>query len=251
LGLVEPFFPLLLLPICLFKMKESSQRPGEQTNLINATEEGTSGQGSGWSGLFKLSRIKQTSMGIVLAATLQLTGINAVMYFGPNIIKKAGFDNPVLLNIIVGGWNFLTTFIAALLVDRLGRRPLVIGGTFIMSVALVGVGLSFALAKTPFVTGIGVGICLLIFIAGFEAGVGCLFWVLVNEIFDERVRDAGSSMANVLQWGFNLVVSSLFQLFFNEVGQSITFYIFGGIGVVCSIYMAIALPETKKGFVPQ
>jgi len=80
-------------------------------------------------------------------------------------------------------------------------------------------------------------------LAGFEGGAGCLFWVLANEIFDDDVREAGASMANVLQWGFNLVVSSLFPLMFNSFGQDITFYIFGGIGVACTIFLYFRLKD--------
>jgi len=197
--------------------------------------------------LFTGRRIKQTITGVILAVTLQLTGINAIMYYGPIIIQSAGFNNPLLLNIGIGVWNFLATFIAASLVDRLGRRILMIGGTAVMSVALVAVGLCLNdhVVSNMTYRGIGVAIGLFFFLGGFEGGVGCVFWVLVNEIFDDEVREAGASMSNILQWGFNLIVSSLFPIMFSALGKDITFYIFGGFGVACTLYLIIVLKEKK------
>jgi len=74
------------------------------------------------------------------------------------------------------------------------------------------------------------------------------FWVLVNDpnIFSEDVRDHGASLSNGLQWGFNLAVSSLSPLLFASIGVDKTFYIFGGFGVLCTIYLFIQLPRDKE-----
>jgi len=109
--------------------------------------------------LISLEKLPQTISGVVLAVTLQLTGINAIMYYGPIIIKESGFDNEDALNIGIGVWNFLTTFIAAFLVDRVGRRLLMVGGTAVMSLALIAV----AICLSPFVpdgTGKGYGVAI-------------------------------------------------------------------------------------------
>jgi len=172
------------------------------------------------------------------------------MYYGPLIIQKANIGpNPDMLNIAIGVWNFLTTFTAVFLVERLGRKMLMISGTAIMSIALIVVGICLTesvVAENSIGRPIGVSIGLAIFIAGFEGGAGCLFWVLANEIFDEDVRGAGASTTNVLQWGFNLVVSSAFPVMASGVGQGPTFYIFGGIGILCTIILWFRLPDIKS-----
>eukprot|EP01124_Arcella_intermedia_P002307 TRINITY_DN1125_c0_g1_i1.p1 TRINITY_DN1125_c0_g1~~TRINITY_DN1125_c0_g1_i1.p1 ORF type:complete len:436 (+),score=63.72 TRINITY_DN1125_c0_g1_i1:32-1309(+) len=197
---------------------------------------------------YPFARLKDTFTGFMLAVTLQLTGINAIMYFGPKILKSAGLDNAVALNIGIGGWNFITTFLAVLLVNRLSRRTLVVGGTLVMSLALVlcGIFMDSHIITNPTYKGIGVGIGLLLFLAGFEAGIGCLFWVLVNEIFEKDVKEYGASMTNVLQWGFNLLLSTFYPSLTSLVGDNVTFYVFGGIGVVCTIYLVIVLKEEEN-----
>jgi len=78
-------------------------------------------------------------------------------------------------------------------------------------------------------------------------GPGSLFWVLVNEIFDDDVKEAGSSMSNILQWGFNLVISSLYPFMSDSVlGKAGTFFVFGGIGIICTVVLAIALRDLNS-----
>jgi len=89
------------------------------------------------------------------------------------------------------------------------------------------------------------------FLGGFEAGPGCLFWVLANEIFDEDVREAGAATSNILQWAFNLLVSSIFPIMFSAIGNDKTFYIFGGIGVACTIYLAFFLKGKQVDSAPK
>jgi len=200
--------------------------------------------------LFKSGRRLNTLTGIMLAITLQLTGINAIMYFGPKILKSAGLDEAVALNIGIGAWNFVTTFLAILLVNRVSSRVLVVVGTSVMSVALVicGICMDGSIVSNPTYKGVGVGIGLILFLAGFEGGMGCLFWVLVNEIFDSDVREYGASMTNLLQWGFNLLLSTFFLSISKTIGDDKTFYVFGGIGVLCSIYLIFFLKKLEKDF---
>jgi len=249
LGTGGGLFAIALMIIFFMAAVETasikSPEKQETQHLVAGTDNKKRG---GALGLISLEKLPQTLTGICLAATLQLTGINAIMYYGPIIIQEANFGNPDMINIGIGVWNFLTTFTAAILVDRLGRKMLMVGGTAIMSVALIVVGicLSDVVPKEGVGRPVGVAIGLAIFIAGFEGGAGCLFWVLANEVFDEDVREAGASTVNVLQWGFNLIVSSLFPVMFTGVGQASTFYIFGGIGVVCTVILWFRLHDQPR-----
>jgi len=169
------------------------------------------------------------------------------MYYGPEIIKNAGISNANAVNIGVTGWNFLTTIIAITLVDKLGRRPLMIGGAVLVSVAAIFMGISDRYF-TGSTQGWTIGIGLAVYLVGFEAGPGCLFWVLVNEAFPQHIRAAGNSFCNIVQWGFNLMIAITFPILNNALGSSayVIFYVYGGIGVVCCIFLLIFLKETKQ-----
>jgi len=96
----------------------------------------------------------------------------------------------------------------------------------------------------PRVIGVVVGLAL--FLLGFEAGPGCLFWVLANELKVPRsFNDLGASYTNIVQWGFNLLVSFTFPLF-TEGYEFIAFFIFGGAGVICTVYLAVFLEKERE-----
>jgi MFS family permease len=183
----------------------------------------------------------------ILASILQLTGINAVMYYGPNILKKSGIKQGDAVNIGIGAWNFVSTIAAVFLVDRLGRRPLMLLGVALITVSLIMIGVvsdsHIHLTDTGKSASVIVGLA--IFIFGFEVGPGCLFWVIINELFPESYIEFGGTYANILQWGFNLLVSTVFPVMLTNIGPAATFYIFGGIGALCFIYTFFLLPETK------
>jgi len=250
IGLI---FPIALFILALVAMKEP--RPG----LRLADEESTAlrspdandlriPEQTGFAGLFQRKSISYIFLGIVLSATLQLTGINAVMNFAPDIFKAAGVSDEYLANAGVGAWNFLTTFVAAILVERLGRRKLMIGGTVVLTIALIFTGIAFF-----FFTGItqsllvGAGIAL--YLVGFEGGPGCLFWVLINELFPENIRGAANSFCNIVQWGFNLIISTTFPILLGVIGKEkayILFWVYGGIGIVCGALLIITQKETRR-----
>jgi len=215
----------------------------------SAAEDDAANQQGGFSGLiFDCSNFKYVFLGLVFSATLQFTGINAVMFFGPSIIQSAGIDNAYAVNIGVGAWNFLTTFIAVFLVERLGRRRLMIGGTVVLTAALILIAISFRFTVGT-TRGVLIGIGLALYLMGFEGGPGCLFWVLVNEAYPPHIRAAGASFCNIVQWGFNLIVSTMFPIVTTALGEKnsdVIFYVFGGIGVLCIFLQLFVLPETKE-----
>jgi len=187
-------------------------------------------------------------IGIVLAINNQLTGINAFMFFSPSIFETAGItggNSPMIATIFLVGWNVITTFISTFLIDRIGRRKLMLVGTLVMSISCVTLAILNLLIKG---TALGVMsiILLFIFIAGFEASAGPLFWILVIEIFPIEMREIGSSILNAIQWIFNIALSFSFLSLVSLIGQSAIFFIFGGFGILCLIFMYIYLPETKQ-----
>jgi len=202
--------------------------------------------------LFHRRNIRSTVLGIMLAATLQLTGINVIMYYGVDILKNSLKieDDPILalgLNLIVGIWNSVTTLIALFLVDRWGRRPLMLFGVITMTIALVFTSLTLQInPNDQFLLTVMMMIGLGLFLLGFEAGPGCLFWILMTEINQDETREIAASFINFLQWGFNLLITSVYPLLVQHIGLASTFWIYAGIGVLVSLYLIFELKETKQ-----
>jgi len=240
-------FPLLLFIVALTRMKETQHAADENATLLRAVgTDNTNYQRGGFTGLF-LDNFRFVFLGIIFSATLQLTGINAVMFFGPSILQSAGIDNAYALNIGVGSWNFLTTIFAIVFVERLGRKKLMIGGTVLLTLALFFIGIGFHFFSGT-MQGVMVGIGLALYILGFEGGPGCLFWVVVSEAFPPHIRGAGNSFCNIVQWGFNLLISTTFPIVKNALGSGridIIFYVYGGIGVICVFFLTLMQKETK------
>jgi len=252
-------YPAALLFITILYMKESRKPDHNEvfdainnidTNNLDNWNEHAGGPGT------TATLIKGFTTETILALILQMTGINAVMFYGPLIISQAGGffkENNNLLNIGIGFFNFVFTILAAALVERLGRKPLMITGTSILSLSLIVLGIIFIpglkaiLTANPINLGIAVFVCLIIYIFGFEIGPGCLFWVLVNENFPKehsKYKETAATYANVLQWILNLLVSSLYPLVSDYPIP--VFLFFGIVGIACNVYLLIFMEETRN-----
>jgi len=186
-------------------------------------------------------------IGLMLAVTLQLTGINAIINFAPSIFEAAGLgsdDAQLIATVGVGAWNFITTFGALFLVERVGRRPLILGGLAIMTAANVIAGVLF-IWSTNNIAGILSIPVVFVFIAGFEISIGSLFWPLLTEIFPARVRDAGASLMNGIQSFFSILLALFFLPLSELIGQFTVFWIFALVGIVCFVFLWFKLPETR------
>ena len=185
-------------------------------------------------------------VGMGLYFLQQLSGINAVIYYAPVIFEHAGFGNAqtqVLATIGIGMVNFLTTILAMWLIDRWGRRPLLLFGFFGTAVSLMLI--AFAVLVPGLLPDWVVIASLAAYIASFAISLGPLPHVMMSEIFPLRVRGAGMSMASVSNWGFNFVVVFAFPLLLQGIGLSGTFLLFA---VVCigGVFFTLArVPETN------
>lgn len=260
LGIVPA---LVMLFLALFFVHESYQwlhskkditssqmSGGDETTPINIpTSEVAEGnqQLTGIRGLFSLPNLKTLLVGIALAITLQLTGINAIIFFAPQILRKTALQqDPLILTIVIGAWNFGTTLLSVLLnlVDRLGRRKLWLIGLAILTVSNFVVAVSFLSWLPSNVTGWVALVGIATFILAFAMSTGILFWILIAEIFPSGVRDYGVAFLNVLQWSFNLLLSTVFSELLDKVGAFATFASFGVIGGLVFFFLLFTLPET-------
>lgn len=174
----------------------------------------------------------------------QLTGINAVIYYGPEILKQAGiqFGNALQFQTILGIINLVFTILALLLIDRLGRRPLLIGGMAAVVLTLLLAGLLF-LTDTP--NGMLIVIVLGAYIACIAFSICAVIWVLTPEIFPNRVRGRAMSIAAFTNWGTNTVAAYLFPWYVASFGMHIGFFTFGAICLVATLFFWKFVPETK------
>jgi MFS family permease len=183
---------------------------------------------------------------VTLAAIQQLSGINAVIYYAPSIMEKTGLgsSNSILYSVVVGVINVAATVVSFRLVDRAGRRPLLLWSLGAMFVSLVLLGLTFVVPLGAADSWLAL-ICLVAYIAAFAVGLGPIFWLLITEIFPTRARAGGASAATAANWFWNVVVGLSFLPLATAVGQGETFWIFAVVCALGVVFVNRRVPETK------
>ena len=175
----------------------------------------------------------------------QLSGINAVIYYAPEIFAQAGFDNAdtqIFATIGVGTVNLLTTVLAMFLIDRIGRRPLLTLG--FAGTATTMLVIAIAVLNPTLVPSELVVVMLMLYIASFAISLGPLPHLMMSEIFPLRLRGPGMSMASISNWGFNFVVVFAFPLMLAGPGLAATFTLFAVICLGGILFTLTRVPET-------
>jgi MFS transporter, SP family, galactose:H+ symporter len=185
-------------------------------------------------------------VGVGLAIFQQLIGVNAVIYYTPIIFQDAGVSSAntaILAASFVGVVNVVATVVASLIIDKFGRRPLLLWGAVIMTVSLVALGTIFVIG--PNKAGYFILLVLCLYIAAFELSFGPIFGLMSAEIFPTRVRAVGSSISTFANWVANLLVSVTFLSLVNGIGQSGTFWLYAAMGMLAFVFCQRMVPETK------
>jgi sugar porter (SP) family MFS transporter len=202
-------------------------------------------------GLFKTGVVKYPLMiGLGLAIFQQITGVNTIIYYAPTIFQFAGLSSAsaaIAATTGVGIANFIMTAVALVLVDRVGRRPLLLVGILGMVVSLIilGAGFVFASGIGGSAVGIITAVSLIAYISFFAIGLGPVFWLLISEIFPLQVRGTAMSFATIANWAANFVITLVFLGLVAVLGQAGTFWLFAVIGVVAFVFTLRLVPETK------
>eukprot|EP01116_Phalansterium_solitarium_P008950 TRINITY_DN22922_c0_g1_i1.p1 TRINITY_DN22922_c0_g1~~TRINITY_DN22922_c0_g1_i1.p1 ORF type:complete len:467 (-),score=53.50 TRINITY_DN22922_c0_g1_i1:171-1469(-) len=227
-----------------WKAKKASS--GESNALLNKASASQRTSNEGVTTLFSAKYAKTTFIGVLLPTIQQLTGINTIIYYAVPTFQAAGLatGDAAYATMGIGAWNVLTTLVSAFFVDKSGRRKLYLSGLAAVVVSLIVLAIINLVKEGPASAPIAIA-CLFVFIAGFELGPGPLFVVIENEIYPSSVREAGLALANILQWGFNLLISCTFLLMLSSIGKAGTYFIFGGIGLVGWLLVFFLLEETK------
>lgn len=182
-------------------------------------------------------------IGIMLAIFQQVTGINVVMYYAPAIFKSAGFGNSsaLLQTAVMGIMNLTFSIVSMFFVDRVGRRLLMIIGCIGMCIAMFLLAWTFLSGHTG---GYFVLICIMAYLAAFAFTLGPVVWVLIAELFPNRVRSYAVAIATFVLWGANFVVSLTFPYLLNSLRGS-CFLIYGAMCLLCLAFVVKYLHETK------
>ena len=186
-------------------------------------------------------------VGLGLAVFQQITGINAVMYYAPTILESTGFGSvtSILATVGIGTINVIMTVVAIALVDRVGRRKLLLVGIGGMIVTLGVLGTVFYTTSLGGALGIVATVSLMLFVSFFAIGLGPVFWLLISEIYPLAVRGSAMGLVTVANWLANLIVALTFPMLTASVGTSATFWLFGLCSLVALVFTYRLVPETK------
>lgn len=194
--------------------------------------------------LFAPGLRRALAVGIVLALFSQITGINAIIYYAPEIFKSAGVASGSALaqTFLIGIVNTIFTFVALWLIDIAGRKKLLLWGVTGMVICLLGTGLCFYLDV--------VGVWLLIFILGyiacFASSLGPIPWVIMSEIFPTKIRGTAMSLATLVLWIGVVLITQLTPMLLESVGGAFTFWLFMVNAIILVVFTWLRIPETKN-----
>ncbi len=194
--------------------------------------------------LFRPGFRRALLIAVVLAILQQITGINAILYYAPRIFERAGFEriSAIGQSTIVGLVNMLFTVVAIVLVDKVGRKPLLL-------IAAAGMGVSQLLLGTAFkvesFSGTGILLLILLYIAFFAMAMGPIVWVVMSEIFPTRLRGSAMAIATVALWMADFAVTLSFPVIADRLSETTAFWFYALMCALDLVFMIFYLPETK------
>lgn len=185
-------------------------------------------------------------VGVGLAIIQQFSGINTIIYYAPTILSTIGFGDlgSILSTVGIGVVNVVMTVVAVLLVDRVGRRPLLLVGTGGMTVMLGILGLGFLLPGFSGIVGYVTLGSMLLYVAFYAISLGPVFWLMISEIYPLRIRGTAEGAASVANWGANLIVGVTFLPLIELIGEGWSFWILGGFCILAFVFIYLWVPET-------
>lgn len=204
-----------------------------------------------WNILADPKLLRVLIIGVGLGIFQQFVGINTILYYGPFIFAVMGLKaiSPQILGTLgLGLVNFFTTIITIFLVDRVGRRRLLLVGTFIAFFSLLWLGI-FSSPKSvstipSFWKIAAQGVCLVTYIVGYCIGLGSLFWLIIAEIFPVSIRGRCMSVVTAAQWGANFLVAVSFLSILNGLGMRYSFWLYTIMNGLAFLFIKYFVPET-------
>jgi SP family galactose:H+ symporter-like MFS transporter len=202
-----------------------------------------------WTALWSPSVRKALFIAVGFTILQQVTGVNTILYYGPSVFSMAGIGTDkaaIFATFLVAAVNVLATVIALVLVDRVGRKPLLYAGVGGMTLSLFALAYAFHnQANAGASLGIIATVCLMVYIGCFACSMGPIGWILVAEVFPLRLRSRGAAAATLGSGASNFLVSLTFLSLIHAAGNSLTFCLYGGFCVLTLLFVRFVIPETK------
>ena len=183
-------------------------------------------------------------VGIGLSVFGQFTGVNIIIYYGPTILENAGFkiDGALQFQVAIGLINLIFTILALWKIDRWGRRPLLVYGMFSVFISLIIIAFQFTFGSSQ---GILIVVMLCIYMASLALSINAVIWVLIGEIFPNRIRGSAMSIVTFTNWGANFLTAFTFPWYIDKIGMGGGFFTFAGMCLLATIFFNKYVPETK------
>ncbi|KAF2892678.1 hypothetical protein ILUMI_13495 [Ignelater luminosus] len=225
----------------------------ELREIKSALEEEDNNQVSFLKSIKKRSTKKAAIICFSLMFFQQATGVNAVVFYMSTIFESAGSGlDPKIATTIVGVIQVVSTFVSSLVIDRLGRRILLIGSNFFMAISGCLLGIFFTLQERELVdrqTLATLGFlpiaALSLFMIVYSMGIGPIPWMISSELFPAEIKSLAISVAVTFNWFIAFLITKFYLNLKNAIGGDVTFYIFSVIGLVGTVFVSFVVPETK------
>jgi sugar porter (SP) family MFS transporter len=211
-------------------------------------EEGLSEKPGTWRDLLDPTVKAALVVGIGLAILQQVSGINTVIYYAPTIVQFTGVESSsaaILASVGVGLVNVGMTVVAIWLLDRAGRRPLLLIGTAVMAIALATLAVVFATGAGSTAGSVVAVAGLALYVGAFAVSLGPIFWLLNAEIYPLKVRSKAAAAGTMANWTFNFIVALTFLPLIDLLGRSGAFWFYAAICVATLVFCKLLVPETK------
>jgi MFS transporter, SP family, sugar:H+ symporter len=233
----------------LDEVTTDTESPERKVREIREVEEQETGSG------LELLRARWIRPALVVAIGLavlqQLIGINTIIYYAPTTLTSVGYgpESAIYANLAIGALNVAMTVIAIRIIDRVGRKPMLLAGLVGMVASLTILGVSSEVLSEPNSAGDPAAVvtllCLAGFIVSFAATWGPVVWVMLPEVLPLSVRGTAMGIAICLHWGANFLVSQSFPIMLEGWGPGPVFLGYAAIGVLAFVFVKALVPETK------
>lgn len=211
---------------------------------LKAIKKSKLGEGASNTSLFSAQYKTPVVLAVLFAFFNQVSGINAIIYYAPRIFEMAGLGahSSLLSTVGVGLINFIFTLIGINIIDRVGRRVLMLVGSVGLITSLFLVAFTFYAGH---LNGFAIPVYMMIFIAFFAFSQGAVIWVFISEIFPNQVRAKGQTLGSSTHWVMAAIIAFSFPYLAETLGGAVTFSFFGVMMVCQLIFVWKFMPETK------
>ena len=204
--------------------------------------------GGGVAALLAPRNARALYVGVSLMLFQQITGQPTVLYYATDIFRAAGFasvEEASQTAAVLGAFKLAMTVVAAATVDKVGRRPLLLGGVSALTASLVCLAVLASQHSDDSASAFASLACLLCYVGAYQVSFGPISWLMVGEVFPAQVRGAATGVATITNFAANTAVSLALPLLQSSLGQSGTYALFAGLGLAAVASIAATVPETK------